>query len=109
MDLLNAENVDPTDVDTAAIEDRLFNHPDPYDLDETDRVDEALQANVTRSSTRLDIADYVKFEDPKLKALITKVDSLGPGIDIPTSGTTEPTKQVGKPGEWSIDSFLRGA
>jgi hypothetical protein len=63
---------------------------------------------VKRSLTRLDIADYVKFEDPKLKALITKADSLCPGMDVPTSGTTESAKRVGKPGKWSIVSFLRG-
>jgi hypothetical protein len=60
-----------------------------------------VQVNVTCS-------DYVKFENPKLKSLITRVDSVGLaacGMDVPTPGTTEP-KQAGKPGEWSIDSFL---
>jgi len=36
MDLVNAENVDPKDIDTAQWEEYLFNHPDPYDLDEVD-------------------------------------------------------------------------
>ena len=59
LDLLNTENVEPSDVDIAAIENHLFNTP--YDLDETERVDEALQVRVVRSSTRLNIADYVKM------------------------------------------------
>ena len=107
LDLLNTENVEPSDVDIAAIEDRLFNHPDPYDLDETERVDEALQVQtVVRSSTRLDISDYVKLDDPKLKALITKVDSAGPGTSVPAQGAVETLKKAGKPGEWNIESFL---
>ena len=109
MDLLNTENVNPTDVDIESIEDHLFNHPDPYDLDETDRVDEALQMSVSCSSTRLDIADYVKLDDTKLKALITKVDSAGPGVNVPAQGRAEAAKRAGKPGEWSIDSFLSGS
>ncbi|KAF8814243.1 hypothetical protein BYT27DRAFT_7082634, partial [Phlegmacium glaucopus] len=36
LDLLNTENVNPKDVDTAALEEHLFNHPDPYDLEETE-------------------------------------------------------------------------
>ena len=39
----------------------------------------------------------------------TKVDSAGPGVNVPAQGTSEPAKRVGKPGEWSIDSFLVGS
>jgi hypothetical protein len=65
LDLLNSNHVDPKDVDIAAVEDQLFNHPDPYDLEETERVDPALQERVFPSTTH--------FE---LKALITKVLKL---------------------------------
>jgi len=111
LDLLNAENIDPKDTDVAALEEHLFNNPDPYDLDETERVDEALQSLpfVTRSSIRFDVADFVKLHDPDLKALITKVDTTGPGASVPTQKASEPAKTVGKPGEWSIDNFLSAA
>jgi hypothetical protein len=46
---------------------------------------------------------------PETQGTHHKIDSLGPGMDVSTSGTTESGKQVGKSGEWSIDSFLRGA
>jgi hypothetical protein len=53
---------------------RNENHPDPYDLNKTDRVDEALQdVTIARSSTRLDVANYV-LNDSKLKSLITLLD-----------------------------------
>ena len=53
----------------------MFNHPDPYDLEETKRIDPALQERVARLTTRFHVADYIKLDDPELKALLTKVDS----------------------------------
>ena len=80
LNLLNSNHIDPKDVDIAAVEDQLFNHPDPYDLEETERVDLALQERVVCSTTHFDISNYIKLDDPELKALITKVDSWGPGV-----------------------------
>ncbi|KAJ6583213.1 hypothetical protein B0H10DRAFT_1962298 [Mycena sp. CBHHK59/15] len=57
LDLLNDDDVAPQDVDREALEQALFNHPDPYDLAETDRVDNAISSSletvprVIRSST----------------------------------------------------------
>jgi len=107
MDLVNAKNVDPKDIDTAQWEEYLFNHPDPYDLDEVDRVDKVLQAPpVVRSSQRFDISDYVKLSDSKLRSLITNVDIQGPGAAAVDATKSQDTAVIGTPGEWSIDSFL---
>ena len=57
MDLLNAENVEPQG--TAAREELWFNNPDPYDLNETDRVDPVLQETVISDlPLGLNIAKY---------------------------------------------------
>jgi hypothetical protein len=53
----------------------------------------------------LDVADSVKLDDSKLKSLI----SSGPGMGVPAQGPAEPAKQVGKPGEWNVETFLSGA
>jgi hypothetical protein len=37
------------------------------------------------------------------------VDSAGPGVYVPAQGASEPTKQVGNPGERGIVSFLSGS
>ena len=110
MDLLHTDNIEPiapSDADIAAMEDIWFNNPDPYYLTEMDsrHVDPALQNFGTRSSTIFDISEYIKLDDPKLTALISNVDSAGPGA---SSVANAPTiqKPVGKPGEWSVDSFL---
>ncbi|KAF8239534.1 hypothetical protein L208DRAFT_1420684 [Tricholoma matsutake] len=109
LGLLNSDNVDPKDVNIAAVEDQLFNHPDPYDLEETKRIDLALQEMVVCSTTRFDVANYIKLDDPELKALITKVDSWGPGALIDESVVANKCdKRMGKPGDWSVDSFLCG-
>ena len=75
---------------------------------ETDRVDADLQETVIRSSTRFDIARYVKLDDSKLTALILNVDKAGPGASL-TEITPTQTKPTGKPGEWSVASFLSAA
>ncbi|KAF8149065.1 hypothetical protein B0H34DRAFT_802591 [Crassisporium funariophilum] len=109
MDLVNADDIEPASVDIAAEEQQLFNHPDPYDLAETDRVDGALMPTMVtiRSSLSFDITEYIKFDDPKLAALIMKVDEDGPGAALtPMEVQPQQTKAVGKPGEWSVDSFV---
>ena len=110
MDLLNAENVDPQD--SALMEEVWFNNLDPYDLAETECTDPALwETVIQRSSTRFDITSYVKLNDSKLKALIMEVDTAGPGVlAVRTPGTVSiQAKLVGKPGEWSVASFLEPA
>jgi len=106
MDLLNTNNIKPANADIAVMEELWFNNPDPYDLDETERTDIDLRSPpVIHSSTHFDIADYVKLDDSKLASLITKVDTAGPGTGA-IEMRSEPAKVVGKPGEWSVDSFL---
>ncbi|KAJ6595094.1 hypothetical protein DFH09DRAFT_1072918 [Mycena vulgaris] len=39
IDLIHEENISPSSIDKEALEELLFNHPDLYDLDETDRID----------------------------------------------------------------------
>jgi len=79
----------------------------PYDLEETERVDPALQLKtVIRSRVRFDVTNYIKIDDPKLVALITKVDSQGPGASPQESEKSQTNEIVGNPGSWSIDSFM---
>ncbi|KAJ6576391.1 hypothetical protein B0H10DRAFT_1963463 [Mycena sp. CBHHK59/15] len=55
LDLLNDNDVAPQDVDREALEQALFNQPDPYDLAETDRVDNTISSSletVPRCSSR---------------------------------------------------------
>jgi hypothetical protein len=107
LDLLNTDNIEPADIDIAGQEQQLFNHPDPYDLEETERVDEALTGpTIVRSSNSFDIAQYIKFDDPKLIALITKVNTNGPGASLTQGVQRQQAKPIGKPGEWSVESFL---
>jgi hypothetical protein len=62
-----------------------------------------------QEQSRFDVADYVKLDDPELKALITKVDSQGPGALIVESVVADKRdERIGKPGDWSVDSILRG-
>jgi hypothetical protein len=70
------------------------------------RVDEALRPTVTRSSFSFDIAQYIKFDDPKLAALITKVDTDGPGASSTQGVQCQQVEPIRKPGEWNVASFL---
>ncbi|TFK58643.1 hypothetical protein BDN72DRAFT_906549 [Pluteus cervinus] len=106
MDLLHTDNVEPMEVNIAVLEEQLFNSPDPYDLAETERVHEELQDLVIRSSVRFDIADYVKLQDPKLIALITNVDTAGPGVASLPRTQAAPVEPIGKPGQWDPSSFF---
>jgi hypothetical protein len=106
MDLLNAENIEPADVDITGQEQQLLNHPDPYDLEETEHVDKALRPTIIRSSFSFDIAQYIKFDDPKLAALITRVDTDGPGASSTQGVQRQQAEPIGKPGEWSVESLL---
>ena len=50
MGLVNAGNVEPQEVDISVLEEQWFNHPDLYDLLETEHMDEELQAMIIQSS-----------------------------------------------------------
>ncbi|KAJ3502809.1 hypothetical protein NLJ89_g8720 [Agrocybe chaxingu] len=89
-----------------------FNHPNTYDLDETisaDHVGKALLAPlVFRTSECLSIANYIKLEDPKLAALIKKVNIDGSGArQEGLGGTAARLEPVGKPGAWRVLDFLQ--
>ena len=51
---------------------------------------------------------YVKLDDSKLMALISNIDKAGPGASV-TETTPTQAKPAGKPGEWSVGSFLEAA
>ena len=102
MDLLNAENIEPADVDITGQEQQLFNHPDPYDLEEAEPVDEALRPTVIRSSFSFNIAKYIKLDDPKLMTLITKVDTDASS----TQGVQCQHNKLNLLGERSVESFI---
>ncbi|KAJ6531521.1 hypothetical protein DFH09DRAFT_1093197 [Mycena vulgaris] len=104
MDLLHEENVAPSAVDKEALSELLFNHPDPYGLAETDRLD-AGRTPVQRSTTTFDIAEYIKLDSPALATLMQPPKEPGPQADTPMPAPGGP-----KPGcveKWSIDDFLK--
>jgi hypothetical protein len=76
-----------------------FNNPDSYDLAETERVDEAPQAAVIRSSRRFDIVDYIKLDGPKHIALVNNVDVAGPDAAI-TTAVASKFKSSSRQGAW---------
>jgi hypothetical protein len=51
FDLLNDTDIAPQDVDREVLEKSLFDQPDPYDLDETNRVN-AVEARAIRHPRR---------------------------------------------------------
>ncbi|KAJ6557422.1 hypothetical protein B0H10DRAFT_1967323 [Mycena sp. CBHHK59/15] len=71
MDLIHEVNVSPSEIDKDALEELLFQHPDPYDLAETERVDLSdPRPAMARSSTVFAVADYVKLDSPEVAELL---------------------------------------
>ncbi|KAJ6503068.1 hypothetical protein DFH09DRAFT_1335600 [Mycena vulgaris] len=95
MDLLHEENVAPSAVDKEALSELLFNHPDPYGLAETDRLD-AGRTPVQRSTTTFDIAEYIKLDSPALATLMQPPKEPGPQADTPMPAPGGP----GRPQAW---------
>ncbi|KAJ7106767.1 hypothetical protein C8R44DRAFT_745221 [Mycena epipterygia] len=89
MDLLHNENISPSEFDRDALEDLLFNHPDPYDLAETDRYD---LPQVTRSQPVFAIAEYIKLDSSALAELLKPSE---PDADV--SMEPAPGTQAGRP------------
>ncbi|KAJ7104878.1 hypothetical protein C8R44DRAFT_746139 [Mycena epipterygia] len=98
MDLLHNENISPSEVDRDALEDLLFNHPDPYDLAETDRYD---LPQVTRSRSVFAIAEYIKLDSPALAELLKPSE---PDADV--SMEPAPGTQAGRPDDWNLEDLL---
>ena len=61
---------------------------------------------IIRSSVNFDISQYIKFEDPKLSALITNVDTDGLEASLTQGVASEQVKPIGNPGEWNVENFL---
>lgn len=105
MDLVHSENISPSEADRDALEQQLFDHPDPYDLAESDRNDQALnEPKVVRSQERFDIADYIKLDSSSLAALLMPPEagttSSGPVVPLAASAPS------GHPDDWTFDEFL---
>ena len=45
----NVDNVEPQEADILVLEEQWFNHPDPYDFSETERMNEELQAMISQA------------------------------------------------------------
>ena len=65
-----------------------------------------MHSTVIRSATKFQIADYIKLDDPKLIAIIKKVDAAGPGASLKDQMAPAAKPATGKPGEWSVDSSI---
>ena len=55
----NADNVEPQEVDILVMEEQWFNHPDLYDLLETECVDKELQATIIGTSQHQEILEIL--------------------------------------------------
>ncbi|KAJ7211949.1 hypothetical protein C8J57DRAFT_1539238 [Mycena rebaudengoi] len=80
IDLIHKENISPPMVDEEALEELLFNYPDPFDLAETEHVnfnDPDVPA-VARSRDVFAIAEYIKLDSPALEELIHPSKQSGP-------------------------------
>jgi hypothetical protein len=109
MDLLNEENISPSTVDKEALEELLFNHPDPYDLAETDRLNlndplEATGPAVTRTQTVFAISEYIKLDSPALGELLQPSKESRTDAQMPHA--LSDSVQAGRPDDWSFDDFL---
>ena len=107
MDLINADNVELHDVDVATLEEQWFNNPDPYDLTETERVDEALHPP---SFGLLDTSTLPSMSSsmiPSSSLSLRMLMKLGLGQPPRLRWPQKKAAVAGKPGKWSIDSFLQ--
>ncbi|KAJ7237325.1 hypothetical protein C8J57DRAFT_1247112 [Mycena rebaudengoi] len=72
IDLIHEENISPPMADEEALEELLFNHPDPFDLAETEHVnfnDPDVPA-AARLRDVFAIAEYIKLDSLALEELI---------------------------------------
>lgn len=107
MDLLNEENISPLDT---VLEQEWFDHPDPYDLAESARIDAGNpdDARIERCSGRWKVASFVKLDSPVLAALIKH---LSGEKDVSIIGSTPSPSEAasgpsGKPDDWNMDEYL---
>ena len=102
MDLIHEENISPSTVDQEAIDELLFNHPDPYDIAETERLN--FGPAVVRSQTVFAITQYIKLESPALAELMepSKTAASTVGSTAAPSNATP----AGHPDDWNMDDFL---
>ncbi|KAJ7033988.1 hypothetical protein C8F04DRAFT_1183736 [Mycena alexandri] len=112
LDLLNDENIAPQDVDREALEKALFDLPDPYDLDETLRVDRTISADlpqaaqstppmVYRSSVHWAVSDYVRLDSVALAELILPKNKESTAPEV--VGTTEAATAAVQDEDWDVD------
>ncbi|KAJ7848134.1 hypothetical protein B0H14DRAFT_2583155 [Mycena olivaceomarginata] len=90
LDLLNDDDVAPQDFDREALEQALFNQPDPYDLAETD--------------PRGQFEDYIRLDSVLLEKIISagkKKDMVAPEGVVP-SQMAEATVEAGNE-DWDIE------
>ncbi|KAJ7271555.1 hypothetical protein C8J57DRAFT_1507457 [Mycena rebaudengoi] len=106
MDLINEENVSPSMADKEAYDELLFNHPDPFDLAETERVSftDSQVPSVVRSHTRFAITEYIKLESSALAELLQPTKPSTPATA--SAMDTSDSIQAGHPDDWSLDDFL---
>ncbi|CAK5272713.1 unnamed protein product [Mycena citricolor] len=102
-DLLNP--VDPTEaapVDLESLEDTWFNRPDPYDLDEAERVP---APTVVRTNDRFAIFDIIKPDDGKLVSLIASGGMVeGDAFEPELSSDGNDEDEAG--GGWDYSNFI---
>lgn len=98
MNLVNADNVEPQDVDLLALEEQWYNHLDPYDLSETKHVDEQLwQPSFKPQNTLMPLITWSQAHQEHW---------YHQAWSCYGTWWSQKAAIVGMPGEWSIDSFL---
>ena len=109
MDLLNDDNILPSEIDTRRLEEEWFNKEDPYDLAESDRADasKGIDINIVRCNTRWNVADYIKLDSPALAALIKHLAGENDVMIVGGvhSASSEFMGPIGSPGDWDIEDY----
>ncbi len=109
MDLLNEENISPS-IDTAILEQEWFDHPDPYDLAESVRIDAGNpdDARIERCSGQWKVASFVKLDSPALASLIKHLSGKTEVLIIGSTTLLSKAASVpsGKPDDWNMDEYL---
>ncbi|KAJ7874180.1 hypothetical protein B0H14DRAFT_2569361 [Mycena olivaceomarginata] len=110
LDLLNDDNVAPQDVDREALEQALFNQPDPYDLAETDRMDNTISHKCRRCTQCYPlfhawaVEDYIRLDSVSLEKIISagKKKDAAPTEGAVPSQVAEATAEPGNE-DWDIE------
>ncbi|KXN92074.1 hypothetical protein AN958_09777 [Leucoagaricus sp. SymC.cos] len=111
MDLINDENIHPSEVSKSHLESLWFEQLDPFNLNEPDCTDAESSGNlmIVRCSTHWKISDFIKLDSPLLAALIRCLSGDGDTDIIGAAVRATPVDKVatlGTPDDWDMDDYI---